>query len=262
MSRSNRDQGSSIIGRLISRWIVRRVLGHLGLRPFGIVKYIVLAALLFFAFVQIKESNFSIDRMLGISENSAGQTSSSTYILPSSASEHITDSQLSNLSKSELRLARNEIYARHGFIFESAELTNHFKKQSWYEPNPNFSDSMLSKLEHTNVARIQKFERAAAPAQVQQPSKAAVSSSNGQAQNIANNLPGTMQTVVSERGNLRAAPSLNAQLIIALPRGTDIYILRTKVESADRIWCEVELTHNGVYYTGWLSYNTMNYSIK
>ena len=36
------------------------------------------------------------------------------YILPDSSSRILSDSEVSGLSKEELRLARNEIFARHG----------------------------------------------------------------------------------------------------------------------------------------------------
>jgi len=59
----------------------------------------------------------------------------------------------------ELRLARNEIYARHGMVFGVKGLDTYFTEQSWYKPNPDFSDSMLSELEHQNVNTILKYEQ-------------------------------------------------------------------------------------------------------
>ena len=48
------------------------------------------------------------------------------YILPDSASRVYTYDELLGLSKDELRLAINEIYARHGRMFDSAEYQNYF----------------------------------------------------------------------------------------------------------------------------------------
>lgn len=72
----------------------------------------------------------------------------------------------------------------------------------------------------------------------------------------------TTQAVVTDTGNLRDAPTLKGKIIASLPRGTEVYILDTQVEPSNRIWCRVELTSDGEYYNGWISYNTMNYSLN
>ncbi|ARF16666.1 SH3 domain-containing protein [Sporosarcina ureae] len=77
----------------------------------------------------------------------------------------------------------------------------------------------------------------------------------------ASNVLYTYQTVVTSSGNLRAAPTLNGKVLVALPRGTEVYIVDTQVESTERTWCKVEVELHGSYYTGWISYNTMNYSL-
>ena len=54
------------------------------------------------------------------------------YILPDSSSRILSDSEVSGLSKEELRLARNEIFARHGRKFDDAQLQSYFESKSWY----------------------------------------------------------------------------------------------------------------------------------
>ena len=51
---------------------------------------------------------------------------------------------------------RNEIYARHGYIFDSKDLHNHFMKKSWYCPVTK--DVKLSAIEKYNVDFIQQYE--------------------------------------------------------------------------------------------------------
>lgn len=51
------------------------------------------------------------------------------YILPDSDSRAYTYDELSSLSNDELRLAINEIYARHGRIFDAADLQNYFNSK-------------------------------------------------------------------------------------------------------------------------------------
>lgn len=80
------------------------------------------------------------------------------YILAQSSTEYLTEEDVHLLSAEQLRLARNEIYARHGFIFKPEELKSYFEGKSWYTPNSNFSNELLSELEHRNVAFIQSFE--------------------------------------------------------------------------------------------------------
>lgn len=58
----------------------------------------------------------------------------SEYILPDSDSAEITTEQLEDLSAEQLRLARNEIYARHGRCFDSPELQEYFDSKPWYVP--------------------------------------------------------------------------------------------------------------------------------
>ncbi|MGL5435568.1 MAG: YARHG domain-containing protein [Lachnospiraceae bacterium] len=56
------------------------------------------------------------------------------YILPESDSRYYTQEELSQLTTDQLRLARNEIFARRGRKFTSNELQNYFQSKSWYTP--------------------------------------------------------------------------------------------------------------------------------
>lgn len=55
------------------------------------------------------------------------------YIIADSDTRRITNEDLKRLSKEECRLARNEIYARHGRRFHDSQLQEYFDAQSWYE---------------------------------------------------------------------------------------------------------------------------------
>lgn len=56
------------------------------------------------------------------------------YVLPASNVRMYTFEELSLLSLEQLRIARNEIYARHGREFSSEDLKNYFSSKSWYKP--------------------------------------------------------------------------------------------------------------------------------
>ncbi|MCI5597029.1 MAG: YARHG domain-containing protein [Lachnospiraceae bacterium] len=91
----------------------------------------------------------------------APATKNNYYILPYSSTYALTYSDISHLTKSQLRLARNEIYARHGRMFSDDSLQNYFNSQAWYTPlySPSeFKESWLSSVEVDNVAFIKSYE--------------------------------------------------------------------------------------------------------
>ncbi|CAK0740659.1 hypothetical protein CCP2SC5_1090008 [Azospirillaceae bacterium] len=58
--------------------------------------------------------------------------------------------------KLSLRLARNEIYARRGYIFRDQELQKYFDAKNWYRPVSR--DVKLSPIEQYNVDLIKRYE--------------------------------------------------------------------------------------------------------
>lgn len=88
--------------------------------------------------------------------------SSSDYILPDSSNSYVSDSELEGLSKDELAKARNEIYARHGYIFhKNQEMKNYFESKSWYKgTTSNEDDIPLTEVEKANIDKIKAYENA------------------------------------------------------------------------------------------------------
>ena len=70
----------------------------------------------------------------------------------------ISEQMLRGLSLHELRLLRNEIYARHGRMFRAEWLQQYFFFQPWYAPDENFKDEELSGNDKLNVETIVKYE--------------------------------------------------------------------------------------------------------
>jgi hypothetical protein len=70
----------------------------------------------------------------------------------------ITEQMLHGLSLHELRLLRNEVYARHGRMFHADWLQQYFSFQPWYTADENFKDEELSGNDKLNVETIVKFE--------------------------------------------------------------------------------------------------------
>jgi len=71
----------------------------------------------------------------------------------------ISEQMLHGLSLNELRLLRNEVYARHGRQFQAPWLSQYFFSQPWYQPNENFRDEELSGPDKQNVETIVAYER-------------------------------------------------------------------------------------------------------
>ena len=80
------------------------------------------------------------------------------YILPNSNMVKLTDSDLRGLSPKELTYARNEIYARHGYVFKSDELNDYFFRMSWYVPVSNNNNIKLNNLEIANMEFIKDYQ--------------------------------------------------------------------------------------------------------
>jgi len=70
----------------------------------------------------------------------------------------IAESMLHGLSLHELRLLRNEIYARHGRIFKTMWIQQYFGFQPWYDPKEDFKDEEISGSDKTNIETIVAYE--------------------------------------------------------------------------------------------------------
>lgn len=73
-------------------------------------------------------------------------------------SRAISEQMLRGLSLYELRLLRNEIYARHGRMFRALWLQQYFYGQEWYQPDEEFKDESVSGIDKQNVETIVKYE--------------------------------------------------------------------------------------------------------
>lgn len=77
-------------------------------------------------------------------------------IFPQSSVRILSPSELQSLTPLKARLARNEIYARHGRRFVDPYLQKYFAAMSWYRPTTDEVD--LSEIELANVAMLRRLE--------------------------------------------------------------------------------------------------------
>jgi hypothetical protein len=80
----------------------------------------------------------------------------SDFLFPDSDKRLLGDGDLRALSESELRIARNEIFARRGRYFNAPDLTARFSQFAWYAPRT--WDPELNDIEKANVATIERYE--------------------------------------------------------------------------------------------------------
>lgn len=84
-----------------------------------------------------------------------------SYVIAYSSDRKLTKNDLKNLSAEKLRLARNEVYARHGRLFNDEMLQGYFNNKKWYKGKikpENFSESILTDIERYNVSFILEYE--------------------------------------------------------------------------------------------------------
>lgn len=86
----------------------------------------------------------------------------SEYILPDSDHKYLKEKDIEGLNAWETRIARNELYARHGRKFDDEELQEYFNKKDWYEGRidpSDFKESMLNDYEVYNRDLIVEYEK-------------------------------------------------------------------------------------------------------
>lgn len=87
---------------------------------------------------------------------SESSTESKDYILPSDT-DIITEIDLSKLNETEVKYAKEEIFARHGKIFDDENYSRYFNSKSWYTPDPSYNEGSLSPRESENSKYISEY---------------------------------------------------------------------------------------------------------
>ncbi len=108
-----------------------------------------------------EKANISFIKQYENGSVAATNNANNYYILPYSDSSYVSYSDLDQLSKQDLKYARNEIYARHGRRFDSNDLQDYFDSQAWYSGTispSSFSESVLNQYEKANISTIKEYE--------------------------------------------------------------------------------------------------------
>ena len=84
------------------------------------------------------------------------------FIFPDSDKKYLSEDEVRAKTVGDLMVGRNEIFARHGYMFEDANLKSHFESTSWYQgtvASSEFnSEHVFNEFEKKNVELIKKVE--------------------------------------------------------------------------------------------------------
>jgi len=79
-------------------------------------------------------------------------------IYPEGSTRLLRETDVNGLTSWDLKVMRNEIFARHGYIFKTAEMATYFSQKSWYTTRYDDVTSLLSSIEKKNVEFIKRYE--------------------------------------------------------------------------------------------------------
>lgn len=127
----------------------------------------------------------------------------------------LSELQSNKYSASDLSIMRNEIFARHGYKFNSGgEMDQYFRKQNWYKAKHSDVSSLLSPLEKQNIDLIKKASDVI----------------NGSSEVLQDNIPqledeaGGYGNIMVENLRLRDKPSLDGETIVLLKKDSFVNV--------------------------------------
>ena len=109
----------------------------------------------------IEDSGSAVPEVMSEYENaqavavdaSANSQDSTEYLLPDVANRYLEETEVTSFSLDQIQLAINEIFARHGRCFKTAEIDSYFRSKSWYQPDASKTDEQI-------VAEFNEYEKA------------------------------------------------------------------------------------------------------
>lgn len=77
---------------------------------------------------------------------------------PEASFKIITAEELEKMNNYDLKIMKNEIFARYGYVFnKGGKMYNYFNKQNWYTATHNDVSSFLTEIELYNINLIKKY---------------------------------------------------------------------------------------------------------
>lgn len=106
---------------------------------------------------QIKKEN-SLDDDNTVKNNAMALDKFNCGYYPEGSVRYLNSDDIRGMSKQSLRVMRNEIYMRHGYIFTSPDLVQYAQKFDCYEPLYSDVSSLLSTVEKANIQFLKQHE--------------------------------------------------------------------------------------------------------
>lgn len=108
--------------------------------------------------LEIEKDSFCKDNIDSVKALEVKKTGTlNDYIIPNSDTKKITFEILDSLDNSQLDYARNEIYARRGYIFKIKKYEEYFLKKWWYVRDEDFSENIFNETERENLKIIDNY---------------------------------------------------------------------------------------------------------
>jgi hypothetical protein len=79
-------------------------------------------------------------------------------IYPEGSTRLLRETDVEGLTSWDLKVMRNEIFARHGYIFKTDDMTAYFSQKSWYTPRYDDVTYLLTPIEKKNIEFIKRYE--------------------------------------------------------------------------------------------------------
>lgn len=109
-----------------------------------------------------KTEDTPASEVLESSESAPEEPEQPKFILPESDSRYLAMEDLAGLTAEECRIARNELFARHGRLFKDEELQAYFNSCDWYYGwvmPEDFDETVFNEYEFANRDLIIKYEK-------------------------------------------------------------------------------------------------------
>lgn len=159
------------------------------------------------SFLETASTNGSADQKASLVPFLSSMSATGYLLLPDSAVRNLTEADLAAYSTSDLRVAKNEIFARHGRTFSSADLQTYFQQMPWYNGTiaPDaFSHSVFNAYEAANVKFLDNYI------------------SSGAADHRTSFIPASYMSSTSVQTPAPQTPTTPAQVTLS---GTEAYII-------------------------------------
>lgn len=100
--------------------------------------------------------------LMQLSEEEIQEYIETSYIFPDSDKKYLSEEEVRSVEVDRLAIGRNEIFARHGYIFSEDTFKQYFESMAWYKgtvPSDQFNaDAVFNDFEKKNVELIKKVE--------------------------------------------------------------------------------------------------------